>query len=248
MESVTDILTQRVTCRRYQRQGLSENQRQQIFAAIRNTPTSFNAQNYSVIYVDNQDKKEQLYGIIGQKQIKTCAAFLVFCTDFHKIEVAAADKGIEMPAVYNRLDGVIDGAINASLALMSALVTAQSLGLGTCPIGYTRTVDPAAVAAALNLPKHVMAVCGLAIGVPAEHNDLKPKQPIPLLIHINGYNSNNIQENIAEYDNHIIEYNKSRAGGTSTNDWTTHIVDYYREMLSLEMLNKLRSLGFDISQ
>lgn len=248
MESVTDILTHRVTCRRYQRQGLTEDQRHQIYEAIRNTPTSFNAQNYSVIYIDNQDKKEKLYGIIGQKQIKTCAAFLVFCTDFNKITVAATAKGEDMPAVYNRLDGVIDGAINASLALMSALVTAESLGLGTCPIGYTRTVDPRAVADALNLPKHVMAVCGLAIGVPAEHNDIKPKQPIPLLIHLNGYNSNDIQKNISEYDNQVTEYNKSRAGGTSTNDWTTHIINYYREMLSLDMMDKLRPLGFDITQ
>lgn len=246
MKSVKDILSERVTCRRYERIPLTDNQREAIFAAIRNTPTSFNAQNYSVIYIDDQEKKEQLYGIIGQKQIKTCAAFLVFCTDFHKIEVGAAAKNIDLPPVYNTLDGVVDGAINASLALMSALATAESLGLGTCPIGYARTVNPSAVADALGLPKHVMAVCGLAIGVPREHNELKPKQPESLLIHRNHYHTDYLPEDIVDYDTRIIKYNETRPGGTSDNDWVTHIADYYREMLSLRMIDRLRPLGFDI--
>lgn len=246
MISVSEILSRRATCRRYERRQLSEEQRDAIFAAIRNTPTSFNAQNYSVIYVDDQNLKEQLYGITGQKQIKTCAAFFVFCTDFHKIEVGAKAKGLEMPPVYDCLDGIVDGAINASLALMSALVTAESLGLGTCPIGYARTADPSAIATALKLPEHVMVVCGLAVGVPAEHNDLKPKQPTDLIIQHNVYRQDDMTKDLLDYDAHIAEYNAKRAGGTSTNDWVSHIVDYYREMYSLDMLKKLRPLGFDV--
>lgn len=246
MKSVTEILSQRVTCRRYQREPLTDSQREDIFAAIRNTPTSFNAQNYTVIYIDDQEKKLHLYDIIGQKQIKTCAAFLVFCTDFHKIEAGAAAKGVEMPSVYNTLDGVIDGTINASLAMMSALITAESLGLGTCPIGYARTVNPKAVAEALNLPPHVMAVCGLAIGIPNEHHDLKPKQPDDLLIHHNTYRTEGIAEDIIDYDTEIIRYNETREGGTTDNDWVKHITDYYREMLTLNMMDKLRPLGFDV--
>lgn len=246
MKTVTEILSQRSTCRRYQRERLTDSQRDDIFAAIRNTPTSFNAQNYSVIYIDDQAKKEQLYAIIGQKQIKTCAAFMVFCTDFHKIEVGAKAKGIEMPAVYNTLDGVVDGAINASLALMSALVTAESMGLGTCPIGYARTVNPTAVAEALGLPSHVMAVCGLAVGVPAEHNDLKPKQSDGLIIHHNGYEADNMAQKILDYDAIVTKYNATRSGATTDNDWVSHIADYYREMFSLNMAQKLRPLGFDI--
>ena len=246
MKSVTDILSHRVTCRRYKREPLTDSHREDIFAAIRNTPTSFNAQNYSVIYIDDQEKKEQLYGIIGQKQIKTCAAFLVFCTDYNKIAAGAAAKGMEMPPVYDSLDGMVDGAINASLALMSALVTAESLGLGTCPIGYARTANPSAVAKALSLPDHVMVVCGLAIGVPNEHHDLKPKQPDDLLFHHNTYRTKGIAEDIIDYDTEIVRYNETRDGGTTNNDWVGHITDYYREMLILNMMDKLRPLGFDI--
>lgn len=248
MKTVTEILTQRSTCRRYQRQGLTDSQRDQILEAIRNTPTSFNAQNYSVVYVDDQDAKLRLYDIIGQKQIKTCAAFLVFCIDFHKLQTGAAAKGLEMPAVYDCLDGVVDGTINASLALMSALVTAESLGLGTCPIGYARTVNPEAVAETLGLPQHCMAVCGLAIGVPAEHNDLKPKQPLDLLVHHNHYHTEDMAQRIAQYDSVVADYNQTRSGATTSNDWVGHMVEYYKEMHSLQMLLRLKSLGFDIKK
>lgn len=248
MKTVTEILSSRATCRRYQRQGLTESQRNDIFNAIRNTPTSFNAQNYSVIYIDDQDKKLELYDIVGQKQIKTCAAFMVFCTDFNKLQVAASAKGEGMPPVYDCLDGVVDGAINASLALMSALVTAESLGLGTCPIGYARTVNPRAVATALGLPAHVMPVCGLAVGVPAEHNDLKPKQPTDLILHHNGYHSENLAQKLLDYDSVVTAYNQTRSGATTTNDWIGHMVEYYREMYSLAMLDKLHALGFDIKK
>lgn len=248
MKSVSEILSQRATCRRYERQKLTAEQRDAIFAAIRNTPTSFNAQNYTVIYVDDQELKEQLYEIIGQKQIKTCAAFFLFCTDFHKIEVGARAKGLEMPRVYDCLDGIVDGTINASLALMSGLVVAESLGLGTCPIGYARTVNPSAIAALLKLPEHTMVICGLAIGVPAEHNDLKPKQPTNLIIQHNGYSQEGLVNELLEYDKQVSAYNATRSGETSSNDWISHIVDYYREMNSLEMLEKISTLGFSVER
>lgn len=244
MKTVEEILTQRVTCRRYERQPLSDAQREAIFAAVRNTPTSFNAQNFTVIYIDDQKKKEALYDIIGQKQIKTSAAFMVFCIDFNKLKVGAQAKGIDMPPVYDTIDGLVDGTINASLALMSALVTAESLGLGTCPIGYARTADPKAVAEVLGLPQYVTVVCGLAIGVPREHNDLKPKQPTDLLIMRNGYRTDSLAPDIIDYDAIVTRYNETRAGDTTTNDWVHHMVDYYKEMYSLQMLDALRHRGF----
>ena len=44
-----------------------------IYEAIRNAPTSYNGQQFSVIAVTDQALKEQLYEITGQKQIKTSA-------------------------------------------------------------------------------------------------------------------------------------------------------------------------------
>ena len=93
MKSVQQSLLERRTIRRYERMKVEPEKMQQIYDAIRNTPTSYNGQQFSVIAVDDQQLKEQLYEITNQKQIKTCSHFLVFCIDYHKLRVAAGLHG-----------------------------------------------------------------------------------------------------------------------------------------------------------
>ena len=91
-------------------------------------------------------------------------------------------------------------------------------------------------------------VCGLAIGVPREHPDVKPKQPEKLLIHKDHYRSDDIKPEMLEYDKEVSEYNKVRAGegGTSDNDWGIHIMNYYRTALQYNMKDYVVSQGFDM--
>ena len=117
MKTVKDTLLQRRSIRRYERQPITEEQMGFIHAAIRNTPTSYNGQQFSVIDITDQQLKEQLYELTNQKQIKTCSHFLLFCADFHKIALGAAAKDIEMPEFCNTMDGVLVGTIDASLAM-----------------------------------------------------------------------------------------------------------------------------------
>lgn len=246
MKTVKDTLLQRRSIRRYERQQITEEQMEFIHAAIRNTPTSYNGQQFSVIDITDQQLKEQLYELTNQKQIKTCSHFLLFCADFHKIALGAAAKDIEMPEFCNTMDGVLVGTIDASLAMMSAVAAAESMGLGTCCIGYARTAAPEEFASLLHLPQGVMAVCGLAIGVPREMPDLKPKQPDTLVIHRDRYADDaTLRDAILDYDRTITAYNATRSGTKTDNDWVGHILGYYREALSYHMLDYLRSQGFD---
>ncbi|MBR5898410.1 MAG: nitroreductase family protein [Muribaculaceae bacterium] len=246
MKSVKDTLLQRRSIRRYEREAIAAEDMLLIYEAIRNTPTSYNGQQFSVIDVTDQTLKEQLYELTQQKQIKTCNHFLVFCADFNKVRKIATHKGIEMPDFEHTADGVIVGIIDASLAMMSALVAAESCGLGTCCIGYTRTAAPKAIAELLKLPKCVFIVCGLAIGVPREKPDLKPKQSEKLLIHSNCYRTDDFTQELVDYDNEIINFNATRSGMKSDNDWVSHIVDYYWQAMNYEMLEALKNSGYDI--
>lgn len=246
MEDVKHLFEERRSIRRYEREVISEEKMQVIRTAIRNTPTSYNGQQFSVIEIDDQSLKEELYSITNQKQIKTCNRFLVFCADYNRIKILAKEKGLDFPAFTDTLDGVFVGAIDASLAMMSAVVAAESCGLGCCCVGYARTADPAKIAELLQLPKGVFVVCGLAIGVPREKPDLKPKQNENLMIHKNHYRNDDILKEMVDYDNLITEYNKTRAGGTSDNDWCSHILDYYRMALKYDMKDYIRRQGFDV--
>ena len=244
-KSVAATLLERRSIRRYEREAIGADTMEFIYEAIRNTPTSYNGQQFSVIDVSDQELKEQIYALTGQKQVKTCNHFLLFCADFHKIRTIARAKGLEMPEFEHTLDGLLVGTIDAALAMMSALVAAESRGLGTCCIGYARTADPEGLAKLLELPQHTYVVCGLAIGVPRELPDLKPKQPAAVTIHANRYSDAGLSEALLDYDRHITDYNATRSGTTSTNDWADHIIDYYREAMSYRMLEAVRRRGFD---
>ena len=245
MKSVKDTILDRVSCRRYEREQLTPEQVEFICQAIANTPTSYNGQQFSVIDVDDQKLKEQLYALTGQKQIKTCSHFFVFCLDYYKICEGAKAKGIEMPAFYNTLDGYTVGAVDAALAMMNAITAAESLGLGTCPIGYARTVNPKAISELLGLPDRVIVICGLAVGVPREHNDHKPKQPLSLLIHRNGYNPD-VATDLLGYDLEVQRYNATRSGATTDNDWIGHMIGYYREAMDYNLIEAFRLRGIYI--
>lgn len=243
--TVAETLLERRSVRRYEYEQVSQEDMEFIFEAIRNTPTSYNAQQYSVIDVYDRDLKQKLYELTGQKQIKTCSHFLAFCADFNKIACGAKAKGLEMPEIYNTADGLILGTVDASLAMMSAVTAACSLGLGTCCIGYARTAAPEEISALLKLPQHVYLVCGLAIGLPREQPDLKPKQSKGLLIHSNTYRQDDLAPELLAYDATVTDYNANRNGTKSDNDWIGHMLGYYREAMNYTMLSALRNQGFD---
>lgn len=250
MKDVKQTLLDRVSIRRYEREPIPADTMDFIYDAIRNTPTSYNGQQYSVIDIDDQTLKEKLYELTNQKQLKTCNRLLIFCSDYNKISLLAKKKGVEMPAFTDTMDGTIIGIIDASLAMMSAVVAAEACGLGCNCVGYLRTVDPKAVAELLKLPKGVFVVCGLALGIPREHPDFKPKQPNGTVFMKNCYcqDSDALTEGLADYDAIVTAYNRTRAGGTSDNDWCAHIVSYYDHAMNYRILDYLKDQGYDIKR
>ncbi|MCM1505049.1 MAG: nitroreductase family protein [Muribaculum sp.] len=248
MKDIKSTLLDRRSIRRYERESISEETMNFIYDAICNTPTSYNGQQFSVIDVHDQAMKERIYELIGQKQIKTCSHFLIFCADYNKITRIAEAKLIDMPEFQHTADGVIVGVVDATLAMMNALDAAEACGLGTCPIGYARTAAPEALSRLLKLPPKVFVVCGLAIGVPREYPDMKPKQPHSLVIHHNVYRQDSLVPELLEYDSKIQEFNATRSGTKTDNDWASHIVDYYQEAMSYCTLDALRRRGFDVKK
>lgn len=250
MKDVKESLLRRTSVRRYEREAIPQETMDFIYEAVRNTPTSYNGQQFSVIDISDQALKEELYALTNQKQLKTCNRLLIFCSDYNKIRLLADRKGLEMPPFPDTMDAVTIGIIDASLAMMSAVVAAQASGLGSNCVGYLRTVDPAAVAKLLHLPKGVFVVCGLALGIPREQPDLKPKQPKELVFFPNRYleDETAMTDELAAYDETVQHYNRTRAGGTSDNDWCAHILDYYRHACDYRILDYLKAQGYDIKK
>lgn len=245
-KSVDSTLLDRRSIRRYERDEIDSYDLDLIRRAIQNTPTSYNGQQFSVIEVSDQDTKLKLEQIIGQKQVKTCNRIFFFLADYNKIRMAAEAIGLPEPEFDKTTDGLIVGVVDASLAMMSAIVAAESCGLGTCPIGYARTVNMPEISKLLGLPKYTFVVCALAIGVPREIPDPKPKQPLDIVVFKEKYGIDTLQAQLLEYDQLIRNYNHTRAGGSTTdNDWISHIIGYYNEGISYHLKEKLADRGFE---
>jgi nitroreductase len=229
MKTFNDVLIDRRSVRRYERQAVAPEKLAFIYEAIRNTPTSYNGQQFSVVAVTDPDTKLKLYEIMGQKQVKTSAVFFLFCLDFHQLELAARAKGVSFPDFQNSLNGYTVGVVDATLAMHQAMVAAESQGLGTCCIGYARTADPVKTAEILGLPEKTAIVCGLAVGYPAETPDRKPKRPVEITVFGNRYGDDDtIASKLMDYDAEVSRYNRERAGDQTANDWAAHLLDYHR--------------------
>lgn len=247
-KSVETTLLERRSIRRYERESISEEDLHFIREAIRNTPTSYNGQQFSVIEIAEQTTKLKLEEIVGQKQFKTCDHVFIFLSDFNKIAVAAEAKHLANPGFEKTADGLMVGVVDASLAMMSAIVAANSRGLGTCPIGYARTADPKAISELLGLPQGVFVVCALTVGVPREIPDLKPKQSEDLLIFKEKYGTDDMAGKLLAYDREFTQYHATRAGNTSDKDWIGEILDYYNEAMHYSMLQALKERGYDLEK
>ena len=72
------------------------------------------------------------------------------------------------------IDTLLVGAHEVGIALEAAVVAAESLGLGTVPIGDVRK-NALEIVHELQLPEYVFPMLGLCIGYPAEEPGLKPR-------------------------------------------------------------------------
>lgn len=247
MKSVKDSLLERRSIRRYKDIPLTKEQVEFIYEAIRNTPTSVNCQQFSVVDVTDPDLKKKMSEITAMEHVRTCSHFLLFCADFHKANVAAAEANIDLADFHDTAEGLLVGTVDAALAMMSAIVAAESLGLGSCCIGYARIADQLGMAELVGLPKDTYIVCGLTVGVPDELPDLKPKQPVGLSIHSNHYTPDaEMRPLLREYNATVAHYNKTREGTKADYDWIQRLAGYYEAASQLQMLDVLHKRGFGV--
>lgn len=247
-KSVAGSLLERRCVRHYEERNIDEADLGFIREAVRNTPTSYNGQQYSIIEITDQGIKDELAAISGMRQLAEAPVVFMFLVDYHKITVAARAKGLDMPPFYDTADGLVVGVIDASLAMMSAIVAAESRGLGTCPVGYVRTVDPDAICKLLKLPVEVFPVCALAMGHPANKPELKPKEPLDLLFFKNVYGVEGMSGKLMEYDREIVRYHETRSSHASSQDWIGKILSYYVDRASNNVLGALRKQGFGLNK
>jgi nitroreductase len=236
--------------RAYLPDPLPEGTLELLVAAAQSASTSSNLQTWSVVAVEDPDRKARLAELAGnQAHIRQCPLFLVWLADLARLTHIGEKRGLPHAGL-DYLEMFLMAAIDASLAAQNAAIAAETLDLGIVYIGALRN-RPEEVAAVLKLPPHLFAVFGLCVGYldPAKPADIKPRLPQAAVLHHETYSLEAQEEAIAQYSQTMQQFYESQQMKVP-GDWAEHSVKRVADAASLSGRDRLREalnhLGFPL--
>jgi nitroreductase len=248
-DSLTTLLLHR-SIRAYLPNPLPEGTLELIVAAAQSAATSSNLQTWSVVAVEEQERKERLSQLAGnQGHIRQCPLFLVWLADLARLAYVAESRELPHEGL-DYLEMFVMATIDAALAAQNAAVAAESLGLGIVYIGGMRN-HPEEVAATIGLPPHVFAVFGMCVGYPDPNvaAAVKPRLPQSAVLHRESYKLSEQDEAIAHY-NEVMKAFYTEQQMNVTGDWAEHSSKRVATPSSLTGRDRLRealnNLGFQL--
>ena len=247
MNPVLELLFKHKSIRKYKNQPLEDEKLQLIVKAVQAAPTWWNGQQVSIVVVKDQARKDKIKDLCwGQQYISTCPAFLVFCADFYRINLAFEKAGKPKEAFDKymaNIDTLIVGSHDVGIALQNATVAAESLGLGTVDIGAIR-VKSLEITKELNLPKYVIPLVGLCVGYADDDPGLKPRLPPSAICFAEKYDTAQAKAGIEEYDKTFKNYLAKRESNSRDSDWSKSISGIYSSFAVEEDYELLKQQGF----
>jgi nitroreductase len=245
-----DVLLAHHSTRAFLTDPLPEETLETLIAAAQSAATSSNLQAWSVVAVEDPQRRARLAALAGNQQhIVVAPLFLAWLVDLNRLGKVAELGGNKAEAL-SYLECFLLGVIDAALAAQNAMVALQSLGLGAVYIGGMRN-KPAEVATELNLPPHVFTVFGMAIGRPdpARPASVKPRLPQRALVSHEQYSFGEPQiQAIGIYNRALREFQREQ--GMTDQDWTTQVAKRLRSGKSLDGRDVLRQvlngMGFEL--
>ncbi|KAL4932243.1 Nitroreductase-like protein [Aspergillus undulatus] len=132
--------------------------------------------------------------------IRQAPVIIYFCADLSRLSNVSAWEGQPGKAL-DKMDMFITATIDAALASQNVALAAQSMGLGICYVGGARN-NAAQLCELLKLPDRVIALFGMAIGVPDPENlpAVKPRLALQEVLHKETWDDQDQQENVEMYN------------------------------------------------
>lgn len=206
MSETITLMKSHASVRRFKEEAIPQEDLNEILSAAQMASSWKNFQSYSVILVRSQEKKDALFELVPQEAIRQSAAFLLFVGDLNR-----AEKGARLHTDTFQpqgVEGLLITSVDAALAGQNTLLAAESLGYGGVIIGLVR-YKSVEVAELFKLPDYTYPVFGIALGVPNQKHDVKPRLPLENVVFEEEYQEQTA-EAIEAYDRVQTEY----AGGS----------------------------------
>jgi FMN reductase (NADPH) len=239
--------------RRYKPEPVSTHVVEAIVAAAQRSSTSSNLQTYSVIAVTDGDKKARIAELSGnQRHIRQAPVFLAWCADLSRLDRVCEMRGYQQVTSY--VESFLVAAVDAAIAMQTAALAAESMGLGMCYIGAIRNHSKEMIAL-LRLPKLVFPISGMTLGWPAVEPMIRPRLPLEAVLHWESYDSSQESAALEAYDRAMIETGIYRGrqvavpGGGQDEDygWLEHSARRASSPVRTDLRQVLRQQGFDLA-
>lgn len=221
MSETITLMKSHTSVRRFKEEAIPQEDLNTILSAGQMASSWKNFQSYSVIVVRSQEKKEALYELVPQEAIRQSAAFLLFVGDLNR-----AEKGVRIHTDTFQpqgVEGLLITSVDAALAGQNTLLAAESLGYGGVIIGLVR-YKSVELAELFKLPDYTYPVFGIALGVPNQQHDVKPRLPLENVIFEEEYQEQTT-EAIEAYDRVQTEY----AGARATTTWSQRLSEQFSQ-------------------
>lgn len=239
--------------RKYKPEPVSAEMVEAVVAAGQRSSTSSNLQTYSVVAITDPERKARVAQLSGnQAQIHQAPVLLVWCADLSRLDRICESRGYQQ--VTSHVESFLVAAVDAAIAMQTAALAAESLGLGICYIGAIRN-QPQEVIALLQLPRLVFPISGMTLGWPAADPPTRPRLPLEAILYWEVHDSSQESDLLAEYDRTMIETGvyrgrqvKAPGGGGRGGDygWLEHSARRVSTPVRTHLGQVLGQQGFDL--
>jgi nitroreductase len=159
--SLLDTIRSRRSVRDFKDEGIPDEVIDALIEAVRWAPSAGNLQSRKFYFVLNETKRQQLAkAALGQNFVARAQLVVVGCLD-RRIATRYGDRGMNLYAIQD-----------VAASVMSLMLMARELGLGTCWVGAFNEFD---VVEVLDLLDHLRPVAIIPVGYPASVPKATPR-------------------------------------------------------------------------
>lgn len=247
---VLDALLAHRSVRAFSDQPLTPGTLEVLIAAAQSASTSSNLQTWSVVAVEDTQRKERLSVLANNQEfIRACPLFLVWIADLSRLKTLGLKR--EKPhESLEFLEMLLMATIDATLASQNAAVAAESLGLGVVYVGAIRN-HADQVARELGLPPMSYATFGMCVGHPdiARPAAVKPRLPQSAVLHRETYDDRVIHDTVDDYNATMDAFYRAQ-NMKPLGPWDLHSLNRVRGVDALQgrerLVEILKSFGFGL--
>lgn len=216
MNETIKLLLSHSSCRSFLDKPVPEEVAEAIIKCAQRAPTSSYLQAYTIIRVEDKEKRKLLAEYAGgQEWVEKAGLVLLFCADLHRLEVMLDVKDKN---VLHNTELYTVAVTDAALASSRALVAAQAMGLGGVFVGGVRN-ETEKMAELFELPQMVFPMYVVCMGYPDKIPPQRPRMAAKMISAVDGYPDITGPGQLTDYEKEVSEYFLDITNGRSGRGW-----------------------------